>query len=367
MFDLETIEKDWLNNSFKLSEEEIIEIYRSENVTLNKYNEEINDFIDRVNGKKTNDKIKTNFFTDDEMDEIHETIEYNSSEEDFVLFTEDEIKETQKELNAYEENNNFSEEKFDKMDDELLQLSHLLEIENIDDMQQREAELCEKYVFPEKRRLSKESQNKIIEGSLYLVFDSTKEWYKFFDGLISMEKIYYICLESLVNSVKYMLHCEKPVFELYVLKSIERNIIKYVAKWNKMTYREVYQIVNSYYYNFNKKDERNNLLCNFEISEEVIKPSSIFYQLRNESYDVDYLKNISSSEFMEDYNKFLETLDETERMIMNLSFDSLGNRGLTNAEISDYLGIEKNKVENTRRKIMKKLRKDSKINTYRKK
>lgn len=302
MFDLETIEKDWLNNSFKLSEEDVIKIYQSEGATLSKYEEELAEY-------KRNTHLEI------------------SAEERLLrsIFGQDkEIIESEKKLR-------------------------------------------EQYVFPEKRRLSKESQNKVIEGSLYLVFDSTKEWYKFFDGLISMEKIYYICLESLVNSVKYMLHCEKPVFELYVLKSIERNIIKYVAKWNKMTYREVYQIVNSYYYNFNKKDERNNLLCNFEISEEVIKPSSIFYQLRNESYDVDYLKNISSSEFMEDYNKFLETLDETERMIMNLSFDFLGNPGLTNAEISDYLGIEKNKVENTRRKIMKKLRKDSKINTYRKK
>ncbi len=34
MFNLDLIEQDWKNNSFRLSEEEIIEIYRSEGATL---------------------------------------------------------------------------------------------------------------------------------------------------------------------------------------------------------------------------------------------------------------------------------------------------------------------------------------------
>lgn len=44
MFDLDMIETDWLNNSFRLSEEEIIEIYRSENITLSKYYEQIEEY-----------------------------------------------------------------------------------------------------------------------------------------------------------------------------------------------------------------------------------------------------------------------------------------------------------------------------------
>ena len=44
MFDLDIIEEDWKNNSFSLSENEIIEIFRSEGATLRKYNEEIEEW-----------------------------------------------------------------------------------------------------------------------------------------------------------------------------------------------------------------------------------------------------------------------------------------------------------------------------------
>lgn len=303
MFDLDMIEADWLNNSFRLSEDEIIEIYRSENITLSKYNEQIEEY-------KKNTHIEM------------------SAEERL--------------LRAIFGN-----------DKEIIE---------------RENELRKKYKFPTKKYLSKDLQKKVIEGSLHIVFDSTREWYKFFDGKLSMERIYYVCLEALMNSVKYMLHCEKPVFELYVLKSIERNIIKYVARWEHITYREAYEIINNYFVNSDYVLEQHGkelkLSLDYDDKEELEKPAKIFYRLKNDSYDVDYIKSISSDEFMKDYISSLDNLDDIARMVMQMSFDIEGNRGLTNSEIADYLGIESTKVSNIRKKAIKTLRKDIKLSTY---
>ena len=303
MFDLDMIEADWLNNSFKLSEDEIIEIYRSENITLSKYNEQIEEY-------KKNTHIEM------------------SAEERL--------------LRAIFGN-----------DKEIIE---------------RENELRKQYEFPTKKYLSMDLQKKVIEGSLHIVFDSTREWYKFFDGKLSMERIYYVCLEALMNSVKYMLHCEKPVFELYVLKSIERNIIKHIARWEHITYREAYKIINNYFvdsdYVLEQHGKELELSLDYDDKEELEKPTKIFYRLKNDSYDVDYIKNISSDEFMKDYISSLDNLDDIARMVMQMSFDIEGNRGLTNAEIADYLGIESTKVSNIRRKTIKTLRKDIKLNIY---
>lgn len=303
MFDLDMIEADWLNNSFRLSEDEIIEIYRSENITLSKYNEQIEEY-------KKNTHIEM------------------SAEERL--------------LRAIFGN-----------DKEIIE---------------RENELRKQYEFPTKKNLSMDLQKKVVEGSLHIVFDSTREWYKFFDGKLSMERIYYVCLEALMNSVKYMLHCEKPVFELYVLKSIERNIIKYVARWEHITYREAYEIINNYFvdrdYVLEQYGKELKLSLDYDDKEELEKPAKIFYRLKNDSYDVDYIKNISSDEFMKNYAHSLDELDDVTRMVMQMSFDIEGNRGLTNVEIADYLGIESRKISNIRRKAIKTLRKDKKLNTY---
>jgi len=303
MFDLNIIETDWLNNSFRLSEKEIIEIYRSENITLSKYSEQINQY-------KKNTHIEM------------------SAEEKLLRLI-------------------FGNDK---------------------EIIERENELRKKYKFPTKKYLSKDSQKKVVEGSLHIVFDSTREWYKFFDGKLPMESIYYICLEALMNSTKYMLHCEKPVFKLYVLKSIERNIIKYVAKWEHITYREAYKIINNNYFDidyvFGQCSGKTELSFDYNNKEEIEKPSKIFYRLKNNSYDVDYIKNISSEEFMRDYIHSLDNLDDVARMVMQLSFDIEGNPGFTNSEIADYLGIEINKVSDIKRKAIKTLRKDIKLNAY---
>lgn len=308
MFDLDMIEEDWKNNSFRLSEEEIIKIYSSEGVTLNKYYQEIEEFRKKTHIDIDPEKrLLGTIFGDPEIMKI---IEY-------------------------------------------------------------EQKLKEENKFPPKKRLSKESQKKVIEGCLYIVFDSTRQWYEFFNEKLSMERIYYVCLEALMNSVKYTMHCGDPVFLLYVSKSIERNIIKYVAQWEHITYRQAYGIIHNLScdfdsddYTFGQHNENLKLFFDYENEEELEKPSKIFYQLKDESYDVDYIKGVSSDEFMKDYNRALENLDDVARIVMKLPFDINGNVGLTYAEIADYLGIDLKKVSNIKRRAIKTLRKDLKLNTY---
>ena len=285
MFDLDFLEDDYKKNSFTLSEDDIIEIYRREGATYSNYCSEV--------------------------DKYNELTSVGISAEDRLLgalFGEKEI------LEKLEE----------------------------------EKKLKEQYEYPKKKHLSSDSQKIVVEGSLYIVFDATRKWYEFLKEKVSLEDIYYICLLSLINSVKYLVHNEKPYFKYYVEKSIRKNIIKYLARINHISYNEMYNLID-----LNKIDDID--LLEFE---ESMNPSRLFYLTKDESYDVDYIKNVSSLEFMDDYKESLENLDDTAKMIMMMSFDNNGNRGLTINEISDYLGFSSNTVRNVRRKSVKLLRKN---------
>ena len=285
MFDLDFLEDDYKKNSFILSEDDIIEIYRREGATYSDYCSEV--------------------------DKYNELTSVGISAEDRLLgalFGEKEI------LEKLEE----------------------------------EKKLKEQYEYPKKKHLSSDSQKIVVEGSLYIVFDATRKWYEFLKEKVSLEDIYYICLLSLINSVKYLVHNEKPCFKYYVEKSIRKNIIKYLARINHISYNEMYNLID-----LNKIDDID--LLEFE---ESMNPSRLFYLTKDYSYDVDYIKNVSSLEFMDDYKESLENLDDTAKMIMMMSFDNNGNRGLTINEISDYLGFSSNTVRNVRRKSVKLLRKN---------
>lgn len=302
MFDLDLIEQVWKSNSFRLSEEEIIEIYRLEGVTLSKYEEEC------------------------------AKVGYNS---DLLI------------------------------EEKLLQAAFGNVLEEHDDKLVKELK-------PGRKHLSEKNQKKVVEGCLYMVFNETRYWYDFFKENLSMEEIYYVCLQALMNSVKYILHCEKPVFRFYVLKSIERNVIKYVGQYLHIPYRNVrkmipnrFKMINSSYALEDKQLSENlELSFVFKRKEKVEKPSKIHYQLRNECYSIDYIKNISSAEFMNDYSIALECLDDLSKTVMKLTFDSSGYRGLTDTEIADYLGIDQQKVSGIRKKAIKVLRKDINLSKY---
>ena len=99
--------------------------------------------------------------------------------------------------------------------------------------------------------------------------------------------------------------------------------------------------------------------------EEAEKPSKIYYRLRNENYDENYIRNISSEEFMKDYyNNILSKLDNIEKMIMMMSFDTNGYKGLPQDIIGDYLGISAKKVSNIKARAIKKLKNDITLKKY---
>lgn len=302
MFNLDLIEQDWKNNSFYLNEEEIIEIYRSEGATLSKYEEELDEYKKKINSSSLS------------FEEIY--------------------------------------------------LRHIFG----EDLSLQEQKTIEKVTMPKKKHLSEENQKKVVEGCLYMVFDETHGWYNFFEGKISMERIYYICLEALMNSVKYLVHNEKPTFGFYVSKSIEKNIINYISRYMNITYNEAYEMI-LYIHGcdpqFSKKfDEYLKSILDFEIKEVLQKPSQIYEQLKNECYDENYIKNISSNEFITDFKIALENLDDVAKIVMQLSFDNNGYRGLTNAEIADYLGVNVRKISTIRKEAVKILRKNSKLKMY---
>ncbi|MBP3635078.1 MAG: hypothetical protein J6J17_01285 [Bacilli bacterium] len=303
MFDLDMIENDWKDHSFSLNEEEIIEIFRNEGATWSKYNEELAQYR-----KNTSINI--------------------TPEERLlaIIFRDNEIL-------------------------------------------KKEEELRKKYSYPEKKHLSSNSQKIIIEGCMYMVFNATREWYHFFNEKISQEKLYYVCLEALIKCVKYAIHCENPVFELYVYKCIERNVIKNIAKWEHLSYRDVYIYVHNIYSELyfeydahgNKVKELN---FGYDDKETPESPATIVYMKRNVQYIEDYIKDISSKQFMYDYKNALDKLSEIERAVMQLSYDINGFRGLTYNEISEYLGLSKNDIANAKRRAIRKLRNNNKLNKY---
>lgn len=325
MFDLDKIEQDWKENSFRLSEEEIIEIYRSEGATLRKYDEEMDKYLGMMRN-------------------------YHSKYEDEERFIETAFGSLESYIELYPE---------DSLGQKILK------------EREKRRKVLESIQEPKTNYLSKENQKKVIEGSLYMVFDATRGWYNFFDGNLSMEKIYYICLEALMNSVKYVVHCEKPVFRYYVSRSIERNIIKYVAKYMHISYREAYEKIH-YWRDFGDEFEefkswevqKPDFVFPNENQEEPEKPSQIYYRLRNESCEVNYIENTSYDEFMLDYQQTLEKLDEDARTVVQLTFDEYGYRGLTNREIAEYLGVDTEKVSTIRRRGIRALRRNYQLRRH---
>ncbi len=229
----------------------------------------------------------------------------------------------------------------------------------------KEEELRKKYSYPKKKHLSSNSQKVIIEGCMYIVFNATREWYHFFNEKISQEKLYYACLEALIKCVKYVIHCEKPIFELYVYKCIERNVIKNIAKWEHLSCCDVY----TYVHNIDSKydaygDKVKELNFEYDDKETPESPATIVYMQRNDQYIEDYIKNISAKQFMYDYNNALDKLSEIERFVMQLSYDINGFQGFTHNEIAEYLGLSKSDITNAKRRAIRKLRNNNKLNKY---
>ena len=217
-------------------------------------------------------------------------------------------------------------------------------------------------------RLSHSSQMKVVEGTLDVVFDSTRCWYEMLNKSIPMEEIYNLSVDSLMNAAKYCIHFStKMCFRSYAYEFIRRNMISLVARKERISYKNAYCII---YKRFIKMYEENRLLYNvyelsYDYTKEIpYKPSSIYEMIRKEIYEENYIKNISSEEFIKDYNYAIKGLDSLEEMLIKLLYDKNGLNGLTYKEISDYLGISPNEVYNIKKKVIRKLNKNARFYKY---
>ena len=300
MFDLDEIERDWKKNSFRLTDEEIMAIYVQEGVTVEEYEKEVEEHLKTRKKFDPGKQLLLRIFGEAERaDQIEKEIA--------------------------EDNKRISEN------------------------------------MPKRKQLSEESRAKVVEGCMDVVFEDTRYWYEDLDRKISMEKLYNICVDSLIKSAKYCMHYStKPCFRAYVHKSIQNNLSEYIARWEHITVRAADERIKRH--DIFKED-----ILKLDYDKEIpTKQSYIYEMIKDDSYDVDYIKNQSQEEFMSEYNEALEELSYLEKMVMRLSYDDNGYPGLTMDEISDYVGVEPKEVRNAKRRVLNRLRKDERFNKYRK-
>lgn len=318
MFDLDEIEKDWKENSFCLTDQEVLDIFKQEGVTTKDYKEYRDDVWENYIG------IRRDY-----------TAEYRLLRNIF----------------------GFSEE--------------------AEEEKRIREEVDKKLSY--KPHLSKEGQNKVVEGCMDIVFDSTREWYDYFKGNIPMENLYYVCLNTLISSARHCIHYyTKTCFRSYVLEGIRKNMIKFVSRLEHIPYRNAYAMMNGYYKYYNEIEDRiEDSWCAIEpgykkefeydnnFDKEVpTKASYIYEMIKNDSYEVDFIKKQSTDEFLAVYDEIIEELPYIEKMTMRLFYNYEGSEGLTINEISDYLGIESNEVINAKRRVLRKLKKDERIKKF---
>ena len=329
MFDLKKREREWEKTCTRLSNEEILRIYQEEGVTTAE--REISEMLSHYDRPTGEERLLAMLF------------------------------------------NGPKEEKIQKQDQEI---------------EQKKAEIRSR-----KRQLSDESKHKIIEGCMDLVFDETQDWYNFFNGDISMERIYYACLETLLKCVKYCVHYDtKACFRNYVIISINNNMIDRIASWEHMKRRNAREIIEKLRWTEEGKETRKvmtkeeceELGIDFHIElytsgqyrdqfeygyddiylehMQLEKPSDIQRRLISE---VDYVEMAVSNMFMADYNDFLrDNLTTVEEIVMRLLYDKDGRKKYTISELALQLKTTPEKIRTIKRSAISKIRNDKKLNMY---
>ena len=318
MFDLDEIEQYWKENSVYLSNEEIREIYIAEGVTTKEYSRIMEDFYNNLpkpykNSAAAEQKLLESIF--------------------------------------------FSKEEQEKENKRLAGINKA-----------RQEMLKKK---PKRPCLSHESQMKVVEGSLDIVFNSARAWHDAYEKL-SLEDLYYEALEGLFTATKLCVHyVTKNSFRAYAEFYIRMQITKYIAKKEHLSYRNVYCIYSHCFDEWNIHSEENRATYSiqefsFDYDKETpYKPSCIYEMIEQEYATVpDYTRGPSLEEFRRDYSEALHKLAHDEFMVMSLSYDEDGNPGLTYAEIGEFLGIEAAKVKSIKRRAKHQLAKLPEIKRY---
>ncbi len=317
LFDLDIIEKDWKKNSRALSEKEIIDIFKEDHATIPQYEESMKDWHKK-------------------LELVLETISAEERLLKKILGDRSEIS---------------------------------------------EQVILAKYPEPQKQHLSKENQKRVVDGSMHLVFQYVRYYYNLFHSRIKQEILYYLLLETLINVAKYMVHCGDTIFTLYVIQSFENAITKYISNIEKVSFKEAKTIVVCYEcLSFDEKFlgtpvigenkvrtkeilEKHSL--SYEKQEYPVNPFELKFLMKNEISKDELMERINTNVFFEDYNCVLESLNEDEKIVMQLSYDNYGYLGLTYEEIANFLGIEKNKVASIKKRALRNVRKNTVLNQYR--
>ena len=220
----------------------------------------------------------------------------------------------------------------------------------LDEEQQRR----ENTKYPEENHLSLDKQKIVVEGCMDVVFEVTRKWYESFNGSIDIEDIYYTAIYSLISAVRRCVHNGKMTFKRYVHSYIYTSISRMVAK--KLGIKPS-ELEKDMYFNKVDKYNKNDI-------EVPTKPGTVNYMLANTPYYENFNEGVSNDEFIKDYNDVINKLPFYEKEVFRLSYDNEGYPGLTYSEISEYLGISNNDVRNAKRRVIRKLRNNDIINSY---
>lgn len=310
-FDMDVVEADWLKNGVRLSDKKIREIYIQEDATMAAYLKKVEECKDKLPKPplSSEEKLLASIFNDVEK----------------LAIIEEFTKENNKRL----------------------------------------AE-----IYADKPRLSEESRKRVVEGCMDVVFNMVRRYYRIFGTRISMEDLYYSCLESLNNSAKYCLHyVTKDCFRAYAIKGMRMQIVSYIARRERITWRNANYLVTMletgnkkdyfdyYYVGYTEelKLERRSIVA------ELRPRESVNYLLRNRSYVVDYVREITLKELSTDCLDVLDSLTSLEEYVLRKRFE----QQYTEKEIAELLHIDIGEVREIKKRALHKLRNSHVFDKYR--
>ena len=383
MFDLGKIEAEWESLNLKLSDEEIFEIFNSEGATMKVYFDTLKELAKDIPQwsiySSAERRLLDAVFASKSTPDVNEDMSDEEFEYNWNVYCHKRFKWAEEEYDdffEYPESERYTaEQKFEIVMnwtcEELRKERKEYEEERVTKTKEKERlrKIREYHEFQDngKRHLSSEGQKKVVAGSLDIVFNQTRYYYKFFNKKISQETLYYICLYALMNAVKYLCISSKifyneykkiSLFRLYIEKSIRDAIIKYLAKSEHTGYREIYRQLQKCM----PGEASKWFYLDYEEEKEI---STNPFELRDvEQVEYDYISDTSSSEFMRIYHKALDKFDPLEKRVMLLAYDSDGYSILTYQEIGIILGIPASQVATIKKRVIGYLQNDYELIQY---
>lgn len=353
-FDIDVIEDDWKRNGKRLSDEEILEIYKSEGVTRVCYYKELDAFRAR--------KPKSKFSPEERLFA--------------AIFDRDGIsKEIEKEKIKVEEwYRQYSEIKPKQLSDASCKIVVEGCMDLVFEMTRRYHELFKKdnvsiaeliYYNARDEEVADVSMEEIMKRNNNTPM---KELYN-----VPMEILYYCCLESLIKSVKHCLHYHtKACFRSYAYVGMYRQIVKLISRRGHTSYRNAKCIIDGLMYGENYfKNHHEDYVQPLDFKRqhlimELEKRESIYHRLEYLGYDVDYIRIITSiyDEFLVDYSDSLDELSPIEEYVMRHLYDVFNDEFVTVGDIAKKFDIKPSKINKIKNKAILKLRDNPKIIKY---